>query len=169
MLKLLNIFLFISFTLQAKEQSIEFSLATTELPPFVIVNENKQLEGLFIDALNKVQRNTNIKINIFVMPWGRAISEVKKGAIDAIMPTLWSKERSEYLVYPALPFYTFKQSVLIKRKDDDFEYTNLRNIDPQKLIGKTRSVLVDEEFDKLVKLRNYLYMKPTSSIKYCLC
>lgn len=41
MLKLLNILLFISFTLQAKVQTIEFSLATTELPPFVIVNENK--------------------------------------------------------------------------------------------------------------------------------
>lgn len=147
---LLIFFLFVGFTLQAKEQPIEFSLATTELPPYVTLDENREIAGLFIDMLNKVQERTALKINIFIMPWGRAINEVKKGNIDAIMPALWSKERAEYLAYPTLPFYNFSQSVLIKRVEDNFKFTNLRDIDPQKVIGKIRSVMVDNEFDKLV-------------------
>jgi ABC-type amino acid transport substrate-binding protein len=147
----LLLLLFVGFSLQAKEQFIEFSLATAELPPYVYVAENKQAEGLFIDMLNEVQTQTGIKINVFIMPWGRAINEVRKGSIDAIMPTLWSKERAEFLVYPELPFYRFSASVIIKRLEDDFIFTQLSQISPQKIIGKTRLVLVDNEFDRLVK------------------
>lgn len=148
---LLIFILFISFTIQANQQPIEFTLATADLPPYVTLNNDKQAEGLFIDMLNKVQQKSSIKITIFVMPWGRAINEVKKGTVDAIMPALWSKERAEFLVYPTLPFYNFSQSVLIKRIEDDFDFTNLQAISPQKVIGKVRSVMVDEEFDNLVK------------------
>jgi polar amino acid transport system substrate-binding protein len=151
MLKILLLLLFVGFQLQAKEKFIEFSLATAELPPYVTLADNKQLEGVFIDMLDKVQAETGIKINIFIMPWGRAINEVKKGRIDAIMPTLWSKDRAKFLVYPSLPFYRFSASVLIKRIEDDFEFTQLSDISPQKVIGKTRLVLVDNEFDRLVK------------------
>lgn len=151
MQKILIFFLFIGFTLQAKEQPIAFSLATAELPPYVTVNKDEHIEGLFVDILNKVQHSTGIKIKIFVMPWGRAVNEVKKGSIDAIMPALWSKERAQYLAYPTLPFYHFSRSVLIKRIEDDFVFTHLSHINPLTVIGKTRSVMVDEEFDKLVK------------------
>jgi ABC-type amino acid transport substrate-binding protein len=131
---LLVFFLFIDFALQAQERPIKFSLATAELPPYVTLNKNKKIEGLFIDILNEVQQRTAIKIEIFVMPWGRAIAEVKKGNIDAIMPALWSKERANYLAYPSIPFYTFSQSVIIKRVEDDFEFSTLSNISPQKVI-----------------------------------
>jgi ABC-type amino acid transport substrate-binding protein len=149
--RLLLLLLLAGFSLQAKEKFIEFSVATAELPPYVYRAENKQPEGLFIDMLNKVQAQTGMKINVFIMPWGRAINEVKKGSIDAIMPTLWSKERAQFLVYPALPFYRFSPSVIIKRLEDDFEFTQLKQISPEKIIGKTRLVLVDDEFDSLVK------------------
>ncbi|WP_339720047.1 transporter substrate-binding domain-containing protein [uncultured Paraglaciecola sp.] len=149
--KLLYIFLLIGFSQQAKELPKEFTLATAEIPPYVTVSQNKQIEGLFIDKLNEFQKNTKIKIHIFVMPWARAVNEVKKGKMDAILPALWSKERSEYMAYPTLPFFTFSQSVLIKRVEDNFTFTNLHTINAQKIIGKTRSMLLDQDFDKLVK------------------
>jgi polar amino acid transport system substrate-binding protein len=149
--KLLLFFLFVSFNLSAINQSIEFTLATAELPPYVYTDKDKKIKGLFIDMLEQVQKDTAINIKVFIMPWGRAVNEVKKGRIDAIMPTLWSAERAQFLVYPQQSFYTFSESVLIKRIEDDFVFTHLSAIGSDKLIGKTRLVLIDEDFDKLVK------------------
>lgn len=151
MTKLVLFVLFIAFNSYGNDQPIKFSVATPEIPPYVSLGENKQIEGLLIDMLNKVQANTGIEIEIFVMPWGRAINEVKKGSIDAILPTLWTKERTEYLVYPAQPFFAFRESVIVKRVEDDFEFTSLTGIGSNKIIGKMRSTLVDDEFDHLQK------------------
>jgi polar amino acid transport system substrate-binding protein len=143
---------FVSFFSGANEQNVSFSLATAELPPYVYLDENKQPKGIFIDMLGKVQNETSIQINILVLPWARAMNEVKNGHIDALLPTLLSEQRKEFLVFPTLPFFTFSDSVLIKRTEDNFVFKDLGSIDKEKVIGKTRLVMIDDEFDALVKL-----------------
>lgn len=136
----------------ANDKTIEFSLATAELPPYVYLDENKQPKGIFIDKLDRVKNETGMQINILVLPWARAMSEVKNGHIDALMPTLSSEQRKEFLVFPTLAFFTFSDSVLIKRAEDNFVFKDLSSIDKDKVIGKTRLVIIDDEFDALVKL-----------------
>jgi len=137
--------------LYANTQDIHFSIATAQLPPYVYLDENKEIKGLFVDLLAQAQQRSSLKIKIYVMPWGRALSEVKANRLDAVMPALWSDERAKFLVYPKRAFYALKNSVLIKRADDDFTFKGFDSIGKQKIIGKERLVLLDPEFDLLVK------------------
>ncbi|MGS2720761.1 substrate-binding periplasmic protein [Paraglaciecola aestuariivivens] len=140
-----------SVNLWASQKAIHFTLATAQLPPYVFVDENQQVKGQLVDKLKQAQRQTGLKIDILVMPWGRALNEVKNNRIDAIMPALWSQERADFLVFPEQAFYALDPSVLIKRKQDNFTYSNLTAIPKHKVIGKARLVMVDKTFDTLVK------------------
>lgn len=152
------VFILISIKAYTQEQALSFTLATAEAPPYVYLDENNEIKGSLINILERVQKNTALKIEILVMPWARALSEVKQNRIDAIMPTLWSEERASYLEYPDLPFYSGGKSVLIKRASDDFEFTELSKIPSKKIIGKIRLVVINAAFDSLVnqgRLRIY--------------
>lgn len=147
----------------ANEQHISFSLATAELPPYVFLDQEKNPQGIFIDWLKEVEQNTTLKINVYVLPWARALSEVENNRIDALMPALMSEQRKQFLVYPQQPFFSFSDSVLIKRVDDNFTFTELVDISSNKIIGKTRRVMIDNEFDSLVKM-GYLKIFETSKL-----
>lgn len=150
--KLLScVFILFSIKPYAHQQVISFSLATAEAPPYVYSDENNQIKGTLINKLARAQKDSGLKIEILIMPWARALNEVKQNRIDAIMPTLWSEERAKYLEYPKLPFYSGDESVLIKRASDDFEFNQLSNIPSNKVIGKIRLVVINAAFDKLVK------------------
>ena len=152
------VFILFSIKPYAHEQVISFSLATAEAPPYVYLSENNQIKGTLINKLERAQKDSALKIEILIMPWARALNEVKQNRIDAIMPTLWSEDRAKYLEYPNLPFYSGDESVLIKRASDDFEFNELSNIPSNKVIGKIRLVVINAAFDKLVKqgkLRTY--------------
>ena len=139
-----------------------FTLATAELPPFAYLDERQQPKGILIDILDKARQQSGIQITVLVLPWARALNEVKNNHIDALMPVLWTKQRGEFLVYPQQSFYNLSDSVLIKRKDDPFRFQNLASIGRDVLIGRTRLALIGSEFDDLVQngqLRVYETMK----------
>ena len=140
-----------SINLQAEQPTISFTVATAEVPPYVFLDENNQIKGKIIDLLNQVQMIAALKIDIYVMPWGRALHEVKENRIDAIMPAQWSEERATYLEYPQKSFYSLDESIIIKRSEDDFEFTKLSDIPKNKLIGKTRLAMINSTFDKLAE------------------
>ncbi|NCP63753.1 MAG: amino acid ABC transporter substrate-binding protein [Paraglaciecola sp.] len=144
----------LSFYLSAEEATLSFSLATTELPPFVYLDENKQAQGSLVDMLTTAQQHSSMRIHIMVMPWARAFQEVKKGSIDALMPTLMTEERQNFFVFPRLPLAHLGKSVLIKRIEDPFEFTGLAALDNLKVIGMLRHAMIDEEFHRLAKSGN---------------
>lgn len=143
---------FIPHYLYASESAISFSVATAKLPPFVYLDADKQPKGILIEILEKAKQETDLEINILVLPWARALDEVKNGRIDALMPAIWTSQREQFFVYPSLSFFTFSDSVLIKRIDDQFVFEGLASIGPNKVIGKTRLVVINHEFDALEKL-----------------
>ncbi len=147
----------------ASQSPTHFTLATAQLPPYVFIDKHGQITGLLIDKLTHAQQHSGLNIEVLVMPWGRALNEVKNNRIDAIMPALWSQQRSEYLAFLTQVFYTLAPSVIIKRATDNFEFNGLANIPKDKVIGKARLVMLGQLFDKMVE-EGQLTVYPTNQL-----
>jgi ABC-type amino acid transport substrate-binding protein len=129
------IIIIFSFSSHAKPTTI--SVAAPEIFPFVYVNNEGNVVGLFVECLNN-STNENYTFKAMVLPWARALEEVKNNRIDAIMPAVYTKQRTEFLSYPNKPMIHFFSDILVKKKSDtfiSFEDAKKQN----KLIAKVRS------------------------------
>lgn len=149
---------FLSFSLLAEEDTtttvidakelIYISVASTEIPQMLYKDEQGKLQGNFIDLLKRAEKFSHLRFKVHLMPWARALNEVKHNRIDAIMPTLYSDERAGYLVYPKKNLFVFGSDVLLKRSNDTFQFDNFSTIGKDKIIGKVRSTSLGIEFDQ---------------------
>lgn len=151
-LLLATMLLLVAKTALTQERMI--TIATPEIKPYAYLDNNRQNQGLFVDYFEKVSEHEALKFNIIIMPWARAIEEVKQGRIDALLPTLYNKEREHFLIYPNQPFALLSQDVLIKRKDDPFTLDNTPNDTSQRILAKVRSMAVNKSFAKLAARPN---------------
>ena len=129
---------------------ITINIVAPELKPLIYNNVDRKAEGLLVDTLNQVSKNSSLNLNVTVLPWGRAMLEVKSGNSDAIMPALYTEERAKSLVFPKQKLISFYGSVLIKNIDDDFEFESFDVITKKKSIAKVRAVLLGENFDQAI-------------------
>lgn len=155
-----HIFWFCSFiccvTLQAQDISqVEpepkiksFTIAAPEIRPFIYKNDKGVNDGLLIHTIQKLNHSGNFDISVEIMPWARALKEVKEGRFDALMPAVHTPERSKYLSYPKQPLIKFYGSEIFKRVNDDFVYQSIALIHKNKTLVKVRSTYVDRESEK---------------------
>lgn len=151
--KTLLLFLFfISFTVPCFQTGAEeistlsFSVAAPSSKPFAYIGEQGDTEGFFVELFALVQKKAGIKITVTVMPWVRGMREVKLGHYDALIPTLYTKEREKHIVYPDKPVIDF-HTVLLKRKDDGIVISSIAELDPQRAIAKKRGMSMGSVFD----------------------
>jgi polar amino acid transport system substrate-binding protein len=133
----------------ANSKVISIRLAAPELPPLIYTNESGEIVGFIADKLKEVNQKGDIKFSITILPWARGIEEVKSGSYDAILPSLFTNERQEYLTYPKQPLINFHGNVLLKRSDDDFVFHSLESIGKSKVIAKVRAIKLDTTFSLL--------------------
>jgi ABC-type amino acid transport substrate-binding protein len=92
--------------------SKEIKVAAPEIPPFIHV-----VDGKVSGTLASCMKNSDkVDIAITVMPWARAVHEVKMGRFDAIMPAIKTPAREQYLTFPEKPVVQFLDDGLVKSK-----------------------------------------------------
>lgn len=136
------------FSALAQSDTINLRIVAPEIKPLIYKNSENEVCGLIVDTLKEVSKNTNIQISVKISPWARALRQVNQGQSDAIMPALYTEERAQLITYPTEPLIHFYSSVIIKRKDDPFQYQSLSKIGSNKIIAKVRAMLIDKEFDQ---------------------
>lgn len=150
MLKYLFVLLLCSASVFAKQTKV--SVAAPEIYPFVFLDEQNQPQGLLVDCLKR-NKNPDYTYNVFVYPWARALKEVKKNRIDALMPTNLTKQRQQFLAYPKKPLLSFANNVLAQKKQNsfvDFESASLNN----KIIAKVRSTFIGDALNEQMAFNN---------------
>ena len=135
-------------TLAQEKDLIYISVSATEIGGMIYKDKKGKPQGRFVDILRAAEKNSPLRFNIHIMPWARALVEVKNNRIDAIMPALYNDERAQYLVYPQKNLFTFGHNVLIKRSSDTSEFNGFLTIGKDKLIGKVRASILGSEFDQ---------------------
>lgn len=76
-------------------------LASDPWPPFVLGNEGEQAtEGVGVELIRTIfSRIKNTTVHIPLMPWKRALNDVKQGRIDGVPFLYKNPERMEYMVF----------------------------------------------------------------------
>jgi polar amino acid transport system substrate-binding protein len=138
-----------AFVIEKNEQ-IFISIASPEIPPFIYLDSRNKPQGPFIDKVMSIQ-SSHITIKVHIMPWARAIEEVKKGRVDAIMPTVYSAAREKYLSYPQRSLFLFNNNVIVKQVSDNFVFKDFASIETEKHIGVMRSTVISEDLKKAQK------------------
>ena len=136
-------FILIIFSFYSHAESTTVNVAAPEIFPFVYINNEKQVVGLFVDCLNN-NTNKNYTFNTIALPWARALEEVKNNRIDALMPAVYTKQRAEFLSYPNNPMIEFFSDILVKKNATSF--STFENAKKQnKIIAKVRSKALRED------------------------
>jgi len=142
-----------SFQLVADDGMTDtISIAAPLSAPFAFEDELGEPQGFLIELFYLVEIKTGLKTNITIMPWARAMHEVKVGRIDALMPAFYTKERAEIFVYPKLPLAE-SSTVFLKRAQDDIVIDDITQLGEDKLIVKVRSMSMGQVFDDAQRAR----------------
>ena len=71
-------------------------------PPYVLHPDipNIKYAGITIDFLDQVEHELDLKFNFISQPWYQCLENLKNNRIDATFHASYTKERSQYGVYP---------------------------------------------------------------------
>jgi len=92
------ILLFISFNLQAKEQTARAFIWNDDAnyPPFISKNKDGKAQGVFKDIMDELFKRLNKKLVCELYPWKRAQERVKNNLADGMI-TVVTKKRLQFL------------------------------------------------------------------------
>jgi len=138
----------------AQAKKLTISIAVPVIKPYFYLDQHGQATGTFVNYLRHVEQHSEFTFELMVMPWARAIEEVKQSRVDALLPTAYLKERARYLAYPKQPFMYFNNDVIIKRREDSFSFEDIKQQEQSRVIGKVRSMSVNPYFAKLITRNN---------------
>ncbi|WP_286232601.1 substrate-binding periplasmic protein [Thalassotalea sediminis] len=143
-------------TLDKQKLPHKFSIAAPEIRPLVYIDKQGNIAGQFITMFEHFSEQTGIKVDIKVMPWGRAVQQAKSGNSDAIMPALYTNERAAFFAYPSEPLVIFSGSVVLQHRQDTRKIDSWHDIHDSQIV-KVRSMNLGENVGRLfVNNRNEL-------------
>ena len=109
----------------------EVKLVVLEYPPYVTLNGKKEVGGVAVKIVEKIFENLEKPIKISVLPWGRAIIQVRSGKADGIFTAFKTPEREQFVRY--IDGVLFEQNIVAIRSslstmiwhEDAFEQSRL--------------------------------------------
>jgi polar amino acid transport system substrate-binding protein len=124
--------------------------ATTVWPPYQY-EENGQLTGITADIVREAARRLNIELEIQVLPWKRALRDVKEGYANGMLSALHTEERSQFMYYTSLPLFSVR-TVIFGKKEKQIKITGLDDL-KNKSIGVVVGYSYGPEFDNYPGLK----------------
>ncbi|UTW06605.1 substrate-binding periplasmic protein [Pseudomonas benzenivorans] len=101
---LLALLLVFGGPLQAAEP--EPLLVMTDLwPPFRMLDDNGELQGLDIDLLEQLSQRTGLRFEVLRAPWARGLAALEQGKADLMTGLAKTAEREAYVRYLPRPYY----------------------------------------------------------------
>tara|TARA_Y100001956_G_scaffold79040_1_gene91639 strand:- start:2381 stop:3109 length:729 start_codon:yes stop_codon:yes gene_type:complete len=109
--------------------------------PFV--QKDKANPGVSVEIITEAFKTQGHSVEFKIMPWTRALNEVKSGKVDVLVATWFTNERTSYLKYSDP--YLENSLKFIKRKGDGFEYNGMDSLSG-KTVGIIRNYGYGDEF-----------------------
>jgi len=136
---------FLSASAAAKDlQTIE--VTGLPFPPYIIKNEGRPTSGIVVDIIREAVKNAGGETKFTITNWARSFTQIKNGKTDAIIPTMKSRDREEFLYFPATPIAVLSQ-VLITQKNSKLKFDGTMESLRDYQIGRIREARVSPAFD----------------------
>ena len=110
-------------------------------PPFL--DPNRPNKGIVVEIATAAYATQGYELEMSFVPWARAIAGVRSASSDLLLGTWFTKERTEYLMYSEP--YLDNAIKFIKKKGDDFEYSDVESL-TGKSVGIVRGYGYGDEF-----------------------
>lgn len=110
-------------------------------PPFV--QQDQMNKGISVEIVTEAFKTQGYDVDFKIMPWTRALNDVREGRVDVLVATWFTQERTAYLNY-STP-YLENSLKFIKRKGDGFEYQGLDSLSG-KNVGIVRNYGYGDDF-----------------------
>lgn len=124
--------------------------------PNEFMGEDGRPTGFHIDLIQMAAEQLNVNIEFVSMPWKRALKTIEKGEVDAISYTIFSPDRTGYLIYDAGNAISIGSTRFAYLKGRSFNYDGSLESVKDRKIGVIRGYSYGEKFDrnKLTNLIN---------------
>ncbi len=144
---LITFLLFFGLSLAHAEQLVELTAGADPWPPYI--DESLPLGGVSVQLADAAFKTQGYTVKNRILPWARAMEEVKQARVDLILDAWWSQERSENFMF-SRPYINGPVK-FIKRKGMNFQYENLSSLN-----GKSLALVRDYAYgDELLRSKNY--------------
>ena len=80
------------------------TVASSEWPPFIMVDEQGRMSGIDIDLIQALERHTGLQFIVKIYPWGRVLRYAEVGEIDMVFSMAKTLERERYVEYLSPPY-----------------------------------------------------------------
>jgi polar amino acid transport system substrate-binding protein len=134
---LLVVSTFISFAVN----SAVITAAQDPWAPFV--QKDNANPGVSVEIITEAFKSQGHTVDFKIMPWTRALNEVKSGKVDVLVATWFTNERTSFLKYSDP--YLENSLKFIMRKGEGFEYNGLDSLSG-KTVGIIRNYGYGDEF-----------------------
>src|SRR5579859_5030289 len=100
------------------------SVAAAEEPPLIIDSpeshpyawrEDGQIKGLFHDLVMEAFQRAGRKVEIRLLPWARAMEEVRQGRADGMFVVYKTPERERDFAFPDEPLTELRERIFVRR------------------------------------------------------
>ncbi|HFQ5377020.1 TPA: transporter substrate-binding domain-containing protein [Vibrio vulnificus] len=141
----MNKLLFVVTTLLLSFLSHSATITAAQDPWAPFVQQNNANPGISVEIVIEAFKTQGHDVDFKIMPWTRALNEVKDGRVDVLVATWFTQERTSYLNY-SQP-YLENSLKFIKRSGDGFEYNGMDSLSG-KNVGIIRNYGYGDEFLK---------------------
>ncbi len=147
-----TIVLFMVFPVIAKEC---LSMHVIDLPPAGFKNKSGELTGIHVDFIEALEERSGICIDKKIMPYSRALKNIKVGVHDAgILNPSSDLDFYVHVQYIA-KLITLKTIIIPKKGLNLSSYKSLKNITIGKVRGSPLGHSFDEGKHKIIELTSY--------------
>lgn len=138
-----------------------FNLVVALYPPYNYKNENEEIKGLNIEIITAALSSVGYKLNVEILPFGRALQYAKQGIADGI--TLWhSDNRTQWFKF-SKPF-THSELVFLKAKSLQVTYQSLNDLTPF-TIGTVQKYAYPKSFSHHLKIKKDQVLNDEKNIR----
>ncbi|WP_419813241.1 substrate-binding periplasmic protein [Bacterioplanoides sp.] len=128
-------------------------------PPFIY--EDGQ-SGLSVELARAALASQGYQLELKILPWSRALNEVRKANIDLLIATWKTTQRNQFLYFS--DSYISNRITFISRASTPFEYDGLLSL-MGKSVGVARNYGYDDAFSQATHFNRYEAYDLTANLK----
>jgi len=149
------------------EETITIVRSIDDWGPNEFMGEDGTPTGFHIDLIRMAAEELNVKIKFLSMPWKRALDTIEKGEVDAISYTIFSPERTRYLIYEPGNAISIGSTRFAYLKGNNFDYDGTLESVKDRKIGVIRGYSYGKKFDRN-KLTNLINVNSEEQLLFML-
>lgn len=150
-----------------KKETLMIARSIDDWGPNEFMGENGKPTGFHIDLITMAAEELNIHVEFVSLPWKRALATIEKGEVDAISYTIFTPERTKFLIYEAGNAISIGSTRFAYLKDNKIDYDGTLESVKDRKIGVIRGYSYGKKFDRN-KLTNLINVNSEQQLLYML-